>query len=86
MFSSENWIPFETYCKFSFCETILGNKKCVTKGMSTINDKKFKAAAQAAAAFLSDADGGSKKLEMAPWLKKPAPAPSGDDPRKKMSF
>jgi len=45
------------------------------------------AAAQAAAAFLGD--GKNKegmKLEAAPWMKKPAPAPSNEDPRKKMSY
>lgn len=44
------------------------------------------AAAQAAAAFLQEKDSGSSKLETAPWLKKPAPAPSNEDPRKKMSY
>merc|ERR1719281_1211715 len=38
------------------------------------------AAAQAAAAFLQEKDSGSSKLETAPWLKKPAPAPSNEDP------
>ena len=46
----------------------------------------FQAAAQAAAAFLQEKDSGSSKLETAPWLKKPAPAPSNEDPRKKMSY
>lgn len=45
------------------------------------------AAAQAAAAFLQEKDAGNQKtLEMAPWLKKPAPAPSSEDPRKKTSY
>lgn len=44
------------------------------------------AAAQAASAFLSEKESGSIKLEAAPWMKKPAPAPSSEDPRKKMSY
>lgn len=46
----------------------------------------LKAAAQAASAFLSEKESGSIKLEAAPWMKKPAPAPSSEDPRKKMSY
>lgn len=44
------------------------------------------AAAQAAAAFLQEKDSGNAKIEMAPWLKQPAPAPSNEDPRKKTSY
>ena len=55
-------------------------------GLTKIWPNLFQAAAQAAAAFLQEKDSGSSKLETAPWLKKPAPAPSNEDPRKKMSY
>merc|ERR1712130_872031 len=44
------------------------------------------AAAQAASAFLGQKGDEKATMEAAPWMKKPAPAPSGEDPRKKMSY
>jgi len=44
------------------------------------------AAAQASMAVLAGSKDGKIDLENAPWMKQPAPAPSNEDPRKKMSF
>ena len=44
------------------------------------------AAAQASMADLAGSKDGKIDLQNAPWMKQPAPAPSNEDPRKKMSY
>lgn len=44
------------------------------------------AAAQASMAVLAGSKDGKIDLESAPWMKKPAPAPTNEDPRTKMSY